>query len=364
MDATPDADLHIRPDVLLAYVRAIWASAGSSPREADLVADHLVAANLSGHDSHGISVIPRYVASLADGELQLNGHAEIVADAGAVLTLDGRQAFGQVVGYEAMEYGIERARSAGVCALAVRSTHHLGRIGHWAEQCANAGFVSFHFVSVVGGPLVAPFGGIDRRFGTNPFCAAYPRPGEPPLVLDFATSSIAYGKTLVAYNRGVHVGPGHLIDHTGAPTTDPSVMHEPPPGALLPFGAHKGYGLAVMCEILAGALSGGRTTRDSTRVASHAMINCMLTVILDPNAFDAPAAAAEADAFLEWVKGSPLAAGTERIYVPGEPENARRAERTANGVPVDPTTWRRLREAALAVGTPVAEVDRFARQAM
>src|ERR1700757_1703987 len=200
-------------DQLHAYVRAIWEQAGSSPREAQLVADHLVAANLTGHDSHGVGMIPRYVDSLRDRELKLNAHASVVKDVGAVLTVDGGKGFGQVVAHEAMELGIERAKKLGVCAVALRNAHHIGRIGHWAEQCAKAGLASFHFVNVAGDPLVAPFGGADRRIGTNPFCAAFPREGKAPLVLDFATSAVAYGKTRVAYNQGKQVPPGALIDH-------------------------------------------------------------------------------------------------------------------------------------------------------
>src|SRR5580698_6605257 len=350
--------LRIPSETLHDYVRAIWEQAGSAPREAELVADHLLAANLTGHDSHGVGMIPRYVASLRDDELKLNLHAQVARDAGAVLTIDGGKGFGQVVAYEAMEHGIERAKRLGICAVGLRGAHHIGRIGHWAEQCAKAGFVSFHFVNVAGDPLVAAFGGIDPRYGTNPFCAAFPRDGKPPLVLDFATAGIAYGKTRVAYNKGVQVAPGYLIDHAGAPTVEPKVMHEAPFGSLLPFGAHKGFGLAAMCEILGGALSGGYTTHESTLETSSAIVNCMTSVILDPNAFDAPAAQAEADAFIEWVKASPLADGTERIYMPGEPELARRAERTANGVPIDPTTWQQIRDAAAKSGMPASEIER------
>jgi uncharacterized oxidoreductase len=217
-------------------------------------------------------------------------------------------------------------------------------------------------VNVAGDPLVAPFGGIDRRFGTNPFCAAFPREGQTPLVLDFATSGIAYGKTRVAYNKGVKVAPGYLIEHDGTPTVEPKVMHEEPFGSLLPFGLHKGFGLAAMCEIFGGALSGGYTTRESTLEKSNAIINCMTSVILDPNAFDAPAAQAEAEAFVDWVKASPLQEGVERIYAPGEPEEARRAERGANGLPIDPTTWQQIRDAARTSGMPADEIEAFASQ--
>ncbi len=362
IDQDNPTESRIDANVLRAYVSAIWVHAGSSPREAELVANHLVMANLSGHDSHGVGMIPRYAASLADGQLQLNEHAEIVRDAGAVLTVEGHKGFGQVVAYEAMEFGIDRAKKLGICAVGLRNAHHIGRIGHWAEQCAAAGLVSFHFVNVAGDPLVAPFGGIDRRFGTNPFCAAFPRDGQPPLILDFATSGIAYGKTRVAYNKGVKVAPGLLIDHAGTPTIEPSTMHEAPFGSLLPFGTHKGFGLAAMCEIFGGALSGGYTTHESTLDTTNAIVNCMTTVIIDPNAFDAPNIQAEADAFVEWVKASPLAAGTDRIMVPGEPELARRELLAAHGVPIDPTTWQQIEDAACKSGMPRAEIASYSAQ--
>ena len=360
--AAQSAARRIPADQLHAYVRAIWEQAGSAPREAELVADHLVAANLTGHDSHGVGMIPRYVASLADAQLRLNLHAQVVKDAGAVLSVEGGMGFGQVVAFEAMEQGIERAKRLGICAVGLRGAHHIGRIGHWAEQCARAGLVSFHFVNVAGDPLVAPFGGTDRRIGTNPFCAAYPRPGKPPLVLDFATSTVAHGKTRVAYNQGKQVPAGALIDHAGFPSVDPKVMHEAPFGSLTPFGGHKGFGLAALCEIFGGALSGGFTTHAGTLGTTNAVVNCMLSVIIDPAAFDAPNAQAEADAFIEWVKASPLAAGADRIYEPGEPERVTRAQREAEGVPVDPATWEQIRAAALAVGMSEAQAGEwFAR---
>jgi uncharacterized oxidoreductase len=355
------SDMRIDAADLHSFVCAIWEKSGSDPREARLVADHLVLANLSGHDSHGVGMIPRYVRSLKEGELKLNGHAEIVRDAGAVLTIDGGCGFGQVVAHEAMVHGIARAKSLGICAVGLRNAHHIGRIGHWAEQCAQQGLVSFHFVNVAGDPLVAPFGGIDARFGTNPFCAAFPRTGKAPLVLDFATSRIAFGKTRVAYNKGLRVPTESLIDHRGKPTTDPKVMHEEPRGSLLAFGGHKGYGLAAMCEIFAGALSGGFTTRSSTLVKTSAIINCMLSVIVNPEALDAPNADAEAEAFVEWVKASPLDDVSEKVYVPGEPEQGLRAERGANGIPIDHITWQQIVDAAQTAGMPALQIEGFLR---
>lgn len=154
---------------LHSFIQAVFRQMGSEEQEAKLVADHLIAANLAGHDSHGIGMIPSYVRSWSQGHLQINHHAKVVKEAGAAVTLDGDRAFGQVAAHEAMALGIEKARQHGIAAVALHNSHHIGRIGYWAEQCAAAGFVSIHFVSVVGIPMVAPFHGRDSRFGTNPF---------------------------------------------------------------------------------------------------------------------------------------------------------------------------------------------------
>lgn len=363
----PDTDVDKKSEVLIdsrmlhAFVMAIWRAAGCEPREATLIADHLVEANLAGHDSHGVGMIPRYVQASRQGELKLNAHAQLVRDAGAVLTIEGARGFGQVMAFEAMEHGIERAKSQGVCAVGLRNAHHIGRIGHWAEQCARAGLVSFHFVNVAGDPLVAPFGGIDRRFGTNPFCAAFPREGAPPLVLDFATSAIAAGKVRVAYNKGVEAPEGALIDSDGHATRDPGALFDDKQhGALRAFGGavagHKGSGLATMCEILAGALTGGFTTRESTLVTSRAIVNCMMSVIVDPAAFDAPSREHEAQAFVDWLKATRREEGIDEILLPGDRENATRRERTKHGIPIDPTSWAQIVEAARSVNVPEAEI--------
>ena len=341
------------------FVERLWRCAGSEEREARLIADHLVSANLAGHDSHGVGMIPTYIRSIAGGYLKINQHARLTKDAGAVLTFDGQQAFGQVAAREAIDAGIERAAKLGLAAVGLHNAHHIGRIGFWAEACARAGFISFHFVNVTGDPMVAPLGGSDRRFGTNPFSAVFPRPGPAPLVLDFATSAIAFGKTRVAWHKGAKVPDNALIDSEGRGTRDPAVMHEPPYGALLPFGQHKGYALAAMCEILGGALSGGRTTYTETLQGSHdAIFNCMTTIILDPQAFDAPQMQDEAQAFVDWVKASPQS-GEQAIQVPGEWEEGNRRRREQHGIPIDQSSWREILAAALEAGMPADEVERY-----
>ncbi|MCL5499986.1 malate/lactate/ureidoglycolate dehydrogenase [Escherichia coli] len=351
--------LRLHPRRLHHFIEKILHYAGSEPQEARLVAEHLLAANLAGHDSHGVGMIPSYVRSLEQGYLQLNRHASVVKDMGAVVTLNGNQAFGQVAAHEAMTLGIEKARQHGLAAVGLHNAHHIGRIGYWAEQCAAAGFVSIHFVSVVGDPMVAPFGGKDSRFGTNPFCVVFPREGQPPLLLDYATSAIAFGKTRVAYHKGEPVPDGCLIDAQGRPTNDPAVMHRSPLGSLVTFAQHKGYALAALCEIMGGALSGGLTTHEKTLQASvDAIFNCMTTIILNPEMFAAPDMQQQTQAFVDWVKQSPHS-NDEPILVPGEWEENNRRLRKTQGIPLDPGSWQGICAAAVRAGMPQEEADRL-----
>lgn len=352
-------DVTVHPEPLRRLVQAVVERGGSSATEAALVATNLVEANLTGHDSHGVGMLPRYIENLQAGGLKPNQHLRVVTDQGSLLTLDGQLGYGQVMGHEAMALGIERARQHGVAVLGLANSHHIGRIGAWAEQCLDAGLVSIHFVNVISEPIVAPFGGSDGRFVTNPMCVGIPVAGADPVVLDFATSRIAMGKVRVAYNKGVAVDDGILIDEHGRPTRDPGVMFREPHGALLPFGEHKGYGLAVACEILAGALTGGITLHD--KPSSHSIVNNMLSFVVDPDRLGGAAhLTREARAFADWVKASPRA-GDDAVMLPGDPERAWRRQRNSQGIPIDGTTWGQLRQTAARVGLGDAEVQTLSR---
>ena len=338
-------------------IRQLVRGFGSGPDEVEAVASKLIDANLMGHDSHGIGMLPRYTDSFLQGGLKPNTHVRVELDGGALLRLDGGAGFGQVIGEEAMALGIERARAHGSCIVALGNSHHLGRIGAWAEQAADAGLVSMHFVNVISRAIVAPFGGSDARFGTNPFCAGVPFQNREPVILDFATSVIAQGKTRVAMNKGELVPPDHLIDDQGRPTQEPRFTVVPPFGALLTTGAHKGYGLAVMCELLGGALAAGMTQRDHES-SKRRVLNGMFSVLVDPARLgDRAAFEAEALAFIDWVKASKPREGFDDVLVAGEPERAMRTQRRAQGVPVDATTWQEILAAAGKLGLDPAQIN-------
>jgi hydroxycarboxylate dehydrogenase B len=347
------AETLIPPATLHRWTTDLWRAAGSSEREAALVADHLVAANLAGHDSHGVGMTPRYVSSLLEGDLQLNRKAEIVSDSGSLLVVDGQRGLGQSVAFQAMEIAIARARRDGVCVMGLRNAHHIGRVGHWAEQAVVGGMASIHFTNAVSSPaMVAPYGGAQARFLTNPFTVGIRGPGGDAIVLDFATSAIAHGKVRVAYNRKVKLSTGCLIDAAGHPTDDPAVMFEPeegPRGALVPFAGHKGYALAMICELLAAALTGGPTTRPANMTMKSAIWNNMLAIVFDPARLDSGNGfETEARAFIDWVRSAPLSGEIDAILMPGDPERRTRKAR-ASGVPVDAGTLGQLDGAAEAI---------------
>lgn len=316
-------------------VHAIFVAAGSEPDEAAIVTDHLIAANLAGHDSHGVIRIPAYIRWVNEGKVLPNQTSRTVFENEAVAVLDGCLGYGQVVGAQATELAISKCARHGVAAVALRNAGHVGRLGHYAEMATRAEKVSLHFVNTTGmGVLVAPVGGTSRRLSANPLAAGIPCGSAAPIILDISTSAIAGGKVHVALNQGVPVPEGCLLDASGRPTTDPKDFFADPPGALLPFGGHKGYALSVIVDALAGALTGGGCTGPG----KDRLEQGMLSIVLDP-AFFADSFAAEIRRFVDYLKGARRVSDSAEILMPGEPEHRTRADRVRVGIPLDDTTW-------------------------
>ena len=345
----------LQAEPLQALVASVLVACGSSNEEAQTVAANLVLANLSGHDSHGVGMLPRYVEAVLEGGLKPNAAVKVNLDIGTMLSLDGQRGYGQVVGQQAMLMGMERAKQHGSCIMTLGNSHHLGRIGHFAEMAVAQGLVALHFVNVLSRPVVAPWGGADGRFGTNPCCIGIPLQGRTPFVLDFATSRVAQGKMRVAHNKGVQVAPGTLIDEYGHPTTDPAVVVVPQSnglfGALMTFGEYKGYGMAVACELLGGALTGSGTWHRATDPAVRAVVNGMLTILIDPVKLGTQSAfETEAVAFVDWLQAGPVGPGFDAVRIAGDPERAARTQRAVEGIGIDAQTWQEMVDAARKVG--------------
>jgi uncharacterized oxidoreductase len=345
---TTNDSVRIAATSLRAAIARMFAAAGCDDDEAQAIAAGLVQANLYGHDSHGVVLTHVYIDNIAKGLAVPGRTLRIVTDTGTIVGADGQKGFGQVIGAQAMRFAIARARETGSCILGLSNSHHLARIGHWAEQCAEAGLASIHFVNVLSRPLVAPWGGSDARLATNPFCVGVPM-SPHPLVLDYATSIVALGKARVAVDAGKRLPLGNLLDPQGHPTDDPAVMFAEPIGALLPFGQHKGFALAVMCELLGGALSGGRVLDHNPRPSP--LINNMLSIVFAPDRLCPPAEfARQVERLAAWLRASPPAEPGGRVQLPGEPERATARERESLGIPLPDRTRATLAACARKVG--------------
>ena len=355
------APVLIGADTLEDLVTRIFGANGCDAAEAGRISRHLLGANLAGHDSHGVVRVPRYVEWQQAGYVVAGQQAEVVTDGGAFALLDGHYGFGQTVAPQATALGIERAQRHGTAIVALRNAGHIGRVGAYAEQAIAAGLISIHFVNVAGSVLVAPFGGTERRFSTAPFSIGVPT--DPPVLLDFATSRVAEGKVLVASNGGKALPADALVEPDGRLSADPHTLYgDYPPigprnpanglGAIRAFGEHKGSGLAFMCELLAGAFTGGGCSGPVD--ARGRIANGMLSIFISPRHFGTEAGFRQAaEDYVAWVKSCrPDSPGGE-VLAPGEPEARLRAERLAEGVPLQPDTWESITRCARALGVTV-----------
>ena len=338
---------------------AILSAAGSNAGEAREVARHLVDANVKGHDSHGVGMLLAYVKNVHAGLLHPNRHARLVSEFGAIGVFDGEMGYGQVLAREMTDWGIAKAKTAGLAATALRNAHHVARVGAYGELAAAAGLVSIHFVNVLHAPgRVAPFGGIEGRLGTDPVCITFPgTAGEPPFV--FATSQLSAGKIRVAFNQGKKLAAGSLIDAKGREATDPALFYagDRTEASILPFGEHKGSGLALAVQLLAGVLTGGGVMHAD--LADVGIKNGMFSIFIDPARFGDPAAMERDRSMLvQWVKSATPRPGFDAVLVAGEPERIASKERTRNGIPVDANTWKGLVEAATLAGLDPAVCER------
>lgn len=348
----------IRADALSKLVSDIFVQAGCSATQGDRIGESLVGANLAGHDSHGVVRVPWYVQKKVSGEFITDQTLKVISDTPVLAVVDGQYGFGQTMAPQAVRIGIAKCKAMGLSAVALRNSGHVGRVGEWAEMAAAEGLVSIHYVNAASSLLVAPYGGVDRRFSTAPYACGIPRPGTDPLILDFATSFVAEGKVLVASQGGKKLPETALItqqgDMNGDPRTlygdfDPKAMrsYKNGTGAIRAFGDHKGSGLAFMCEILGGALTGtGAADEQRPQWA-----NGMLSFYIDPTKLDASGFfPTEVTRYVAYVKSSkPVQAGGE-VLVPGEPELRCRRERLATGVPLPDDTWDLIVGAARSVG--------------
>ena len=350
-------------------VGAIFERAGCDAEEAHRIAWRLTGANLRGHDSHGVLRTHRYVEWVRDGRVFPGRRVEVVRETEALAVIDGGRGFGQTVGEQAVDIGVAKARRHGVAVTALRNAGHLGRIGDWAERAAESDCASIHMVNVRGSLLVAPYGAVERRGSTSPFCAGIPRPGLPPVIHDFATSITAEGKAMVALHGGKPLPDDALVGADGSYTSDARVLYgeTPPgrtpdpnngPGALNVFGLHKGSGLNFFMELFGGALTGSGTAAAPGETERRPLCNGMLSIYMQVGAFhEDDWFAREVSAYVEYWKSARPAQPGGAVLVPGEKERMTMAERTRSGLPLSEGAWEDILAAAAKVGLSDDEVN-------
>lgn len=316
---------------LLALATEILIAAGTPPSAAEVVAGSLVRSNLLGHDSHGVRRLVAYAAAIRDGRIDPQAQPVATRTRPGAVVVHGRRAFGQLAAGAAVD---ELLKDGGVAVI--RECNHVGRLGEYVATLAEHDLVALAFGNA--DPTVAPFGGRERRLGTNPLAWAAPRArGRPPVVMDWATSGVAEGKLAVARDRHEQVADGLVLDAAGWKSNDPNDFYAG--GVLLPFGGHKGYGLSVLIELVGGLLTGAG-------VGSMPGYTGDFGTVLVAFAIDAFQPADEfragAEAFCRHLTDTPPAHGHDEVLVPGEPEERTRATRERDGIPIAEPTWREL----------------------
>jgi len=336
-----------QPDALKIMVARLFVRAGCGEEEAQVIADHLVEANLAGHDSHGVIRVPIYLQWLQESKVFPKRSLKVLIDTESLTVADGQLGFGQWTGKQSVVIGIEKCRRQGLALVALRNCAHLGRIGTWAEMAAAVGLVSLHFVNTSGlGMFVVPHGGREARLSVNPVCVGVPMADGSPIILDIAAAMTAEGKLKVARNKGVPVPANTIVDSEGNPTTDANDFYGPdggfPVGAILPMGGHRGSGLCLAAELLAGALTGS----GCSVTGKEQLEQGMLSIYIDPVRLGEPGQTmAEVRRFVDFVHSSRPVDPAQPVLVPGELEEQTRATRR-KGLELDETSWQQIVEAA------------------
>lgn len=315
--------------------------AGVPKEDARIVADHLVEANLRGCDSHGVLIrLPRLVKGIRSGAINPSSSVKVIRETSATTLLDGGQGIGQVVSMKAVDIAVEKARDVGVGVVSLRRCSHIGFLGYYSEHVARQGMVGITFTNTE--PAMAPTGGAEPIFGTNPIAIGIPTK-DYPILIDMSTSVVARGKIIDYMNKGLKIEKGWAIDREGKVTEDPE---EALKGALLPIGGPKGYCLALGFDILTGALAGASVGKD-VRGTLHAEEVCTkgdLFIAINPDMFCGLEAFMNGvERLKKQIKGCRKAPGVDMIYLPGDPEMITREKRMGEGVPVDEKSWSDLK---------------------
>lgn len=317
------------------FTVATFEQVGVSPEDAALVADSLIEANLRGVDTHGITrMLCTYIKRLQVGVMSPKTNWAMVRENKSTALIDAKNSLGQVVAAKAMRLAIDKAKDTGIGFTAVTHANHYGAAAYYTMMALEHNMIGFSATNAAAG--VAPWGSCQPMLGTNPLSYALPAGEEKPVVLDMATTVVARGRVLLYAKQGIPLEPGWALDERGVPTLDPKVALK---GLLAPIGGYKGYGLALIVDLLCGVMTGANygthfpgfladNLKDPTDLGSVFMA-------IDVGSFmDTAEFKARIDQAVREIKSSPLAAGSKRVYIPGEIEFETKDERLRHGIPV------------------------------
>lgn len=339
---------------------ALFMAVGATQCNAARVAQALVDANLAGHDSHGVARIPQYLQAIAAKQLDPAAQPVFLKETACSVLMDGKWGFGQVGAQVCMQEAIKRARKHGMAIAALIRAYHIGRLGEYSEMAHDAGMIGLVIAGGFGDGKtrtsgMAPYGGARPVFGANPLSFGIPAGAQPPVVADFATSTVAMGKISVARAKGEALPPNCILDHDGNPTTNPEDFYNG--GVLLPFGGHKDYGLAVVAELLGQALTGADTSGNAQGSGGVYMLAGNVFIVLDQGLFRSKEEYnTTADAIIQRIKAVPPAPGFTEVLLPGAPEQRSKARRRQEGVGIPEITWEALCSEATKLGLNLANL--------
>ncbi|HEY3111135.1 MAG TPA: Ldh family oxidoreductase [Chloroflexota bacterium] len=329
---------------------ALFRAVGTPDDVTGTVVDILIESNLAGHDSHGVQLIPGYMKGAQEGRTVASARPTIVEETATTALVSGHWGWGQMTAAYGTEVAIRKARESKIAAVGLVECNHVGRLGEYSERAIRAGLALIATLGSAGrGGNTAPFGGRRGALGTNPWSMGLPAGGGRSVLLDFATTVVAGNKVAVARAKGEQLPPGAILDKDGNPATDPEALRGG--GVMLPFGAHKGYALAVFAELF------GNIVAPSFRYPGPGRGGGTFLIALDPAMFAPPAeyeaAAAEVLGRIKAVEPAP---GFSEVLTPGEPEARSRQRRGAEGVPLPEPTWEALKKSGSELGVDVEAI--------
>ncbi|MBP3737230.1 MAG: Ldh family oxidoreductase [Lachnospiraceae bacterium] len=332
------------------FCEKVWVKAGLSEEDAKACVDVLLAADIRGQRTHGTTHMKDYCTRMQLGTARNGDAVEIKKTAEATLTVDANHAVGMVAGPRVMKACIEQAKVSGACFASVHNACHYGLGAYYPMMAAKENMIGFSIANTPA--LVAPLGGADPILGTNPISIAIPSSDKyPDLVLDIATSVTAKGRISLALKEGESIPLGWALDPEGRPTTDPAAANK---GVLLPFGAHKGYGLSVIVSVLAGALSGAAMEVDLPRFFEEPekMTNVgWFMGAIDISKFtDVDAFKKRAELIYDALKGCRLSEGSSAVFIPGEIEAVKTPKVIEEGIDLSEATLNDFKEMAETFG--------------